>query len=84
MRSTRSVHIPCTACHGHGEVELPAPHRVTLLCCSYQWRDTAAISRVHAPARRPKPTALVNRLNALVRWGLVERRGTGCVEWRRI
>jgi hypothetical protein len=80
-----SIRVPCSACHGHGEVELPAPYRATLGRADGEWRTTSDVLHRHgsilsAPAR----TALINRLNALVRWGLVERRGTGrSVEWRR-
>jgi hypothetical protein len=81
-----AVRIPCSACHGHGEVELPAPHQQTLERLGDQWRSTGDVLHRHGSAlTAPARTALVNRLHALVRWGFVERRGAGrSVEWRRI
>lgn len=78
------IRIVCSACHGHGEVELTAPYRQTLGRLDGMWRDTTAVLRRH---RTPivRRTALVNRLNALVGWGLVDRRGShNTLEWRKI
>lgn len=79
-----SIRIPCSACGGHGEVDLPAPHRETLRRLDGEWRDTTSVLARH---RTPivQRTALINRLNALVRWGLVDRRGRGVlIQWRRV
>lgn len=84
MRNVRDTRIPCSTCHGHGEVALPESYRYTLARLDGKWLDTAGVLARH---RTPivRRTALINRLNALVRWGLVERRGTGrAIEWRRI
>jgi hypothetical protein len=76
--------IPCSACLARGEVELPAPHRETFARVGYAWMSTTAIWKRHG-GRYPARTVLVNRLNALVRWGLVDWRWAGRgVEWRRI
>ena len=82
----RAPTIPCPTCHGHGEVALPAPHRKTLSRLDGRWRTTTTVLALHGfAAARPTRTALINRLNALVRWGLVDRRGTGRgIEWRKI
>lgn len=79
--------IPCSACHGHGEVDLPAPYRQTLGRLTGRWVSTDVVLRKHNAlvTVRPKRTALINRLNALVRWGLVDRRGGRmALEWRKI
>lgn len=78
-----AVHIPCSACLGHGEVELPEPYREPLVRLTGKWASADAVLRRHREGFGR--TALVNRLNALVRWGLLERRGNRRgVEWRRI
>jgi hypothetical protein len=78
--------IPCSACQGHGERDLPAPYRETLSVLGRIGPGWIATGRLLPRHRTPvAPTALINRLNALVRWGLVDRRGTGRgIEWRRI
>lgn len=81
------IRIVCSACHGRGEVDLPAPHQQTLGRLSGEWASTDVVFSKHNALAtvRPKRTALINRLNALVRWGLVDRRGSGrSLEWRKI
>lgn len=79
--------IPCSSCQGHGEVALPSPYLPTLKIIGRigpGWLTTEVLLARH-PMLSVTHTALVNRLNALVRWGLVERRRSGrSVEWRRI
>ena len=80
----RAPTIQCPTCHGHGEVELPATKRLTLALLDGRWRTTSAILLRHRSLAVER-TALLNRLNALMRWGLVDRRGTGRgIEWRKI
>lgn len=82
-----TIRIPCSACWGHGQVDLPAPYQQTLarlMRIGPGWLTTDELLRRH---RTPivRRTALLNRLNVLVYWGLVERRGSGrAIEWRRI
>jgi hypothetical protein len=79
--------VTCSACRGHGEVDLPAPHLWTLKVLGRigpGWLTTDALLARH-PAPIVTRTALVSRLNALRRWGFVDRRRSGrSMEWRRI
>lgn len=79
--------IPCSACRGHGEVDLHAPHLWTLKVLGRigpGWLTTEALLARH-PVLSVTRTALINRLNALRRWGFVDRRRSGrSMEWRRI
>lgn len=76
--------MPCRCCHGTGREALTKPYATTFGAVPIQWLDTPAILRRHPLGQQPMPTALVNRLNKLVRWGLVERIGSGRqVLWRK-
>lgn len=75
--------MPCDSCGGTGQRALTLPYATTLRFVSIQWRSTAEILAAH-PADSVERTALINRLNKLVMWGLVERTGSGRrVLWRR-
>lgn len=74
---------PCESCGGTGQRALTRPYAMTLRVVPLQWADTSAIWAAHPPDSVER-TALINRLNKLVRWGLVERVGSGRqVLWRK-
>lgn len=75
--------ISCKLCGGHGQREIDALHWETYQQLSESWVGTGAIESAHKPPLRR--TTLVERLNWLVRAGLVEgaKDGTG-MKWRRV
>jgi hypothetical protein len=75
--------IPCKLCDGQGHREIDALHWETLQQLSETWTSTGAIESAHQPSLRR--TTLVERLNWLVRAGLVEGQKDGIgMRWRRI
>ncbi len=80
--------IACRHCNGTGVGELRGWEAETLReLYNAIWKPTRSIVlALSYSTHRLKPTAVINRLNALVRMGLVERRSEGArgaVEWRR-
>lgn len=80
--------IACAACHGTGQLRLGAPYQDTYDRVTTEWQTTDRVFREHAGT--VQRTTVCNRLNALARWGLVERRGEARgwnsgsrIEWRR-
>lgn len=75
--------MPCDRCSGSGRRALTRPYAITYRLVPLQWASASTILDAH-PADSVQPTALINRLNKLVRWQLVERIGTGRqVLWRK-
>ena len=74
--------VNCRSCEGLGHVELGQEHARTYHLTSTSWETTAIqLARHRDGVTR---TALINRLNELVRLGMLERRERGkAVEWRR-
>ena len=81
--ATRPI-VKCNQCDGAGRHELSPPNWRTYQLLGFDWHSTDAIL-ANGP-KRLKRTALLGRLNTLVRQGLAERRpneqGRG-LEWRR-
>lgn len=73
--------IACKLCCGQGHREIDALHWETYQQLSSSWVSTGAIESAHKPPLRR--TTLIERLNWLVRAGIVEgkRDGTG-MRWR--
>lgn len=75
--------MPCDSCRGTGRRTLTMPYAITYKLVPLGWADTGQILAAH-PADSVARTALINRLNQLVRWQLVERSGSGRqVLWRK-
>lgn len=73
----------CSSCRGTGKRPLSNPMVDTLQCVQILWANTLEIASADL-LKKVKRTALINRLNALVRMRLVERSGSGRdVYWRR-
>lgn len=77
--------LPCKLCSGQGHREIDALHWETYQQLSESWLGTDAIESAHRPKLRR--TTLIERLNWLVRAGLVVRkladRGNS-MRWRRL
>lgn len=73
----------CTHCRGSGRIAISHPYYDTLCKVPGWWASTDTIHDQH-PRHSVKRTALINRLNKLVAYRLVERDGTGRnILWRR-
>ncbi len=74
--------VECKACNGTGRRKLTQVERDTLASIDGSWTLTSQIR--YNLGGRVTWTATLNRLNALVALGLVQRRdGTGrAIEWR--
>ena len=77
--------IDCQFCRGSGRRVLPQPYWLTLRLVTRSWSTTDEILVAHMSWALER-TALINRLNKLVAFGLVGRRqrpGKKHLEWRR-
>lgn len=77
--------IKCRHCSGLGVRSLASPYWLTLRLLGTKWSSTDAVLRAHLSFAVER-TALINRLNKLVAYGLVGRRlrtGSKTMEWRR-
>ncbi|HEU4727662.1 MAG TPA: hypothetical protein VFT22_07230 [Kofleriaceae bacterium] len=80
---TATVTAPCTACTGTGRRALSPKLAETLRAVPAAWTRTAEVGAV-GKLRHVAQTALINRLNALVAAGLIERSMEGKrAMWRR-
>lgn len=75
----------CRHCHGTGRVTIAMPYQITLKLVPGVWTTTCDIHKTHKHKHSVRLTALINRLNALVGFGLVEKTGRHRgIHWRRI